>query len=346
MGFLNDHFPRVNERVGTARRTLRQYWANGSPRAWMRLAAFPFIALRHGRPPFFLDVAMTYRCQCRCVHCSATGQAGPGEELSTPEVKALLDEAASMGVLQLIMSGGEPLLRPDIMDIIRHAHKLGMLIRLNSNGLLLTRERARQIKRAGVALVGLSLDSARPEVHDRLRGIPGLFDKVIEAVENLREAGVLCQLQTYVSKETAGEGIREIAALARRLRVFCLFVFFAIASGRWESAFGELLTPEEQREVQGLQDAGLVNVEFATPRTPCCALAGSLIYVSALGNVTLCPFVPYSMGNLHKETFAEIWRRHAPLRSKRYRGVCPMNTLKDREFLKAHAESVAARRCG
>ncbi len=241
-------------------------------------------------------MATTYRCQCKCVHCAATGHGGPGEELSTGEVKALLDEAADMGVLQLILSGGEPLLREDIMDIIRHAYGRGMLIRMNTNGLLMTPERARELKRAGCALVGLSIDSARPEVHDRLRGIPGLFDRAMEAVENLQEAGVLVQFQTYVAKEGAGEGIRDIVALAREKRIFCLFIFFAIASGRWEDAFDELLTPEQEADVRSLQDAGVINVEFATTHTPCCGYSRKLVYVGAAGNVTMCPFVPYSVG--------------------------------------------------
>ena len=344
MGFLNDHFSRVNAALGVTRRVLRQYRVNGSLRAWRRLVTFPLNALLHGRPPLFLDVATTYRCQCKCVHCSATGQAGPGEMLSTGEVKALLDEAAAMGVLQLILSGGEPLLREDIMDIVRHAYERGMLVRLNTNGLLMTPERARELKRAGCALVGLSIDSARPEVHDRLRGVPGLFDRAMEAVENLREAGILCQFQTYVSKDGAGEGVREIVALARRKRVFCLFIFFAIASGRWEDAFDELLTPEQEADVRSLQDAGVVNVEFATTHTPCCGYSRKLAYVSATGNVTMCPFVPYSWGNLHEETFTEIWRRRAAVKDPDPRGTCPMNSIKDREAVRDHAGTVAGRR--
>jgi MoaA/NifB/PqqE/SkfB family radical SAM enzyme len=343
MGFLYPYFPRFDASVALARRTLRQYWVNGSARAWARLLRRPFLALGPVRPPVFIDIAPTYRCQCRCVHCAAVAQAGEGEEMTTAEIKALIGEAASMGVLQVIFSGGEPLLREDIADLIRHAHDLGMLVRLNTNGLLLTRERVRELKQAGVALVGISLDRPRPEDHDRVRGVPGLYDKAIEGVRNLQEAGMLVQLQVYVSKETAGQTIREIIAKARELRVFCALLFFAIASGRWDSAFDELLTEEEEADVQGLQREGFVNVEFATPHTPCCGLIGNLAYVSATGNMTICPFVSYSCGNVRKEGLATVWRRRSAVVNPLYRGRCPMNTLEDREVLKRHAASIAAR---
>lgn len=344
MGFLNDHFPRLNEKVGIASRTLRQYAVNGSARAWARLLTQSFSALGPVRPPFFIDIAPTYRCQCQCVHCAAVAQAGDGEEMTTAEIKALINEAASMGVLQVIFSGDEPLLRKDITDLIRHAYDLGMLVRLNTNGLLLTRSRARELKEAGLVLVGLSLDHPRPEVHDKLRGVPGLYERAIEGVRNLHEAGILVQLQTYVSQETAGEGIREIIARARELRVFCVFVFFAIASGKWDSAFDELLTEQQEADVRSLQGPGFVNVELATAHTPCCGLARKLAYVSATGNMSICPFVSYSYGNVRKGGFATLWRRRSAVVDPAYRGRCPMNALEDREVLKRHAASIAARK--
>ena len=343
MGFLNDHFPRLNEKAGIARRTMRQYWLSGSPRALAQMVRYPLARLRSGRPPFFIDIALTYRCQCRCVHCSAVSQADDGEEMSTAEVKTLMDEAASLGVMQVIFSGGEPMLRRDIVELVAHATRLGMLVRLNTNGLLLTPERARALKQAGLVLVGLSIDHPDPEVHDRLRGVPGLFENAMEGVRLLHRAGILVQFQVYVSRETAGEPIRRIIARARELNVFCVFIFFAIASGRWESAFDELLTPEEEADVQSLQDAGVVNVEFATPHTPCCGLARKLVYIGASGNVSICPFVPYHMGNVREEGFAAAWRRRSAVVDTQYLGRCPMNTREDREVLKNHAASVAAR---
>ncbi len=343
MGFLNDHFPRVNEKVGAVRRTLRLYWANGSPRAWIRLLTYPVAALRAGRPPIFVDIAATHRCQCRCVHCSAAAHADGGQELTTAEIRALLDQAASMGVLQVTFTGGEPLLRADMLELIRYAVRLGLLVRLNSNGLLLTRRRIHELKRAGLVLCGVSLDHPRPGDHDRLRGMPGLYERAIRGMRLLHDAGILCQLQVYVSQGTAGNGIRQIIALGRQLRVYSIFVFFAIASGRWESAFDELLTPEQEADVRSLQDPGFVNVELATAHTPCCGFARKLLYVNASGNVTMCPFVPYTMGNIRKEGIGAIWRRHAAMADPAYGGRCPMNTSLDREVVKAHADSVAGR---
>ncbi len=341
MGFLNDHFPRVNEKVGAVRRTLRLYWANGSPRAWIRLLTYPIVSLRTGRPPIFVDIAPTYRCQCRCVHCSAVAHADADRELTTGEIKALLDEAAAMGVLQTTFTGGEPLLRADILDLIRHAVRLGLLVRLNSNGLLLTRRRVRELKQAGLVLCGVSLDHPHPDEHDRLRRMPGLYEKAMRGIKLLHEAGILCQLQVYVSHGTAGDGIRRIIAKGRELGVYSIFVFFAIASGRWEAAFDEVLTPEQKADVRSLQDAGFVNVELATTHTACCGLAKKLLYVNASGNVTICPFVPYTMGNVRTDGLSAIWRRHKAMSDPGYGGRCPMNTPQDQEVVRAYADAVS-----
>ncbi len=262
--------------------------------------------------------------------------------MTTSEIKALLDEAASMGVLQTTFTGGEPLLRADILELIRHAVRLGLLVRLNSNGLLLTRRRVRELKQAGLVLCGVSLDHPRPDDHDRLRGVPGLYERAMRGIKLLHEAGILCQLQVYVSRETAGGGIRQIIARGRELGLYSIFVFFAIASGRWHSAFDEVLTPEQEADVRSLQDVGFVNVELATTRTACCGFAKKLLYVNASGNVTMCPFVPYAMGNVRTESLGAIWRRHAAMGDPGYGGCCPMNTAPDREVVKAYAETVAA----
>ena len=296
-----------------------------------------------GRPvPTFLDLATTYRCQCRCVHCAADAfPAGGRTELTTSQLKSVIDAASRLGVLEIIFSGGEPLLRKDTAELVRHAHDAGLIIRLNTNGLGLTRERVAELKEAGLNQCGVSIDDADPAVHDRLRGFPGAYEKAVQGIRNLHKFGIFCQILTYASRQNVPAGLEKIIALAKRLDVLAVFVFFPMAVGRWDAAFDQVLTDEERAAVRALQDLSMVHIELPTPRTLCCAHAKDVLYVTAYGDVTPCPFVPYVIGNIRDHALSHVWRRHCAELNLACRGACPMNFPDHRDGLKRHAESVA-----
>ena len=77
------------------------------------------------RRPSAMTFAVTYRCQCRCIHCSAANHLKPEmEELSTEEAKKLIDDSLKLGVIIIAFTGGEPLLRKDIYELIAHVECL------------------------------------------------------------------------------------------------------------------------------------------------------------------------------------------------------------------------------
>ena len=345
MGFLNDHFPRVNSRVGD-----RQADASADPGRTARRgrgSACSSIASESYIPSGRLSTLTSRRLTVASAGASIARplrRRTPATSSQRPRSRPCSTRRPRWASCRSIFSGGEPLLHKDILELIRHAHKLGLLARVNTNGLLLTRERVRELKQAGLSLVGLSLDHADPAEHDRLRGVPGLYEKAMEGVRNLHEAGILCQLQVYVSKETAGQGVRDIIAKGREMGVYRVFAFFAIATGRWEAASDELLTEEQEADLRTLQGTGLYHVELATAHTPCCALEGDLVYVGGTGNVTICPFVPYTFGNVRNGGLAAIWRRRMAKADAPYRGRCPMNLPEGRQMLKQRAAEIAGRK--
>jgi len=293
--------------------------------------------------PRFIDIAVTYRCQCRCVHCSADAYPRAGrQELTTAGFKSLIDQARDLGVLEVIFSGGEPLLRHDIVQLIRHAHQRGLLIRLNTNGLLLDRQRVAELKKAGLTQCAVSIDDADPAVHDALRGLSGSHAKAIEGIRNLREVGIPCQILTYASRRNVTGGLERIRDLARELGVLAVFIFFPMAVGRWADAFGEVLTAQERARVRALQDLTLVHLELPTPRTVCCAQDRLVLYATAQGDITPCPFVPFVIGNVKQRPLRELWHRYCADLRLAYRGDCPMNDVGARDAFREYVESVAA----
>ena len=177
MGFLNAHLSGVNAIANRFYRTLRLYLANRSLRAWGKMPVYLARRLLNRSVPTYVCIAPTYRCQCHCPHCySDASSTGRLEELDTEQFKSVIDQSVDLGVLQVNLSAGEPLLREDIEELVKHAHDAGLITRVNTNGLLLDRERVFGLKEAGLAQCGISIDDADARVHDALRGVPGAFE--------------------------------------------------------------------------------------------------------------------------------------------------------------------------
>jgi MoaA/NifB/PqqE/SkfB family radical SAM enzyme len=343
VALLKRHFPRLHEAAGLFYRSLRLYYWNRSARAC-------FALLRHvgragsGRPaPRYITVGLTNRCECRCVHCYARGRTSKGRaELTAHEVKSVLDQAARLGVLQVTFSGGEPLLRDDVVGLVRYARDLGLITRISTNGLGLERRLVAELKRAGLTLCGVSIDDADPEVHDRLRNLPGAYARTVAGIKNLRRLGVPCEILTYARKDSAESGVRDVVALGRQLGVQAVYVFFSIATGAWHTAFDRVLTEHEKACVREWHGISFVHVEIPRPGSPCCVTQGSVIYVSPWGDVTPCPFIPFVVGNIRRQSLESLWSRYCEGFKPDLTGDCVMNDLQAREVLRRHAESVAA----
>ncbi|HHI97436.1 MAG TPA: radical SAM protein, partial [Thermodesulfatator atlanticus] len=97
---------------------------------------------------------VTKRCNLRCIHCyaHATASAHP-DELTTKEGFSLLEDLAQFGSPVILFSGGEPLMRPDILDLIHKAVSLGMRAVLSTNGVLIDRALAKELKKLGLSYV-------------------------------------------------------------------------------------------------------------------------------------------------------------------------------------------------
>lgn len=323
-------------------RMMRLYAANRSLRAFGRLPRFTLRRLLRQPVPANVSIALTYRCQCRCVHCySNAPDREHHDELTTAEIKSVIDQVRRLGALQVIFSAGEPLLRGDLEEIIRYAHRAGLLTRLNTNGLLLDRARANRLRRAGLTQCAVSIDDADATVHDALRGVPGAFERAVQSVRCLREAGIPCQICTYASRRLIPDGLKAIIALGRRLGVMSVYFFWPVAAGRWNSAFDLMLSAEERAHVRMLQDPTFVHLELPSPHTRCDVIIKRILFISPQGDVTPCPFVPHVLGNIRRHPLEEIWRCHCAAMKLDYHDDCLMNDVRQREAIEEHAGNVA-----
>ena len=138
--------------------------------------------------PLSVQLDLTYRCNEECVHCYLDHE--DHGEMTTAEIKGLLDQLAQAGVFFLTLSGGEILLRKDFFEILEYARALLFSVKLKTNAVLIREQQAERIRSLGVEAVQISIYSHRPEVHDAITKVPGSLKRSLNAIRFLKARGL------------------------------------------------------------------------------------------------------------------------------------------------------------
>jgi len=260
----------------------------------------------------FMDVAVDYACNMKCVHCSSAHFIQTHEsKLSVKEYQHIADSLCNEGCLIFHFTGGEPLLRPDLETIIAAFRPNRCAISIQSNGLLATRERLLSLRRSGADIFNVSIDSGIPEEHDSFRRTTGAFKKAIQAVDDALSLGYSTSVSTCITHSNLhSKGLREIIRLTAQRHVWCSFNL-AVPAGNWRDNNQDRLTEEDQASWRQLL------VEFPHCRIDLknnwfrigCGAVKEKCYLTAYGDVMPCPFIHVSLGNLRHETLAQIRQR-------------------------------------
>ncbi|MDQ3809107.1 MAG: pyrroloquinoline quinone biosynthesis protein PqqE [Chloroflexota bacterium] len=142
------------------------------------------------RRPTTLLAELTHRCPLHCPYCSnPIEMARVNAELSTDDWKRVFTQARELGVLQLGLSGGEPLVRRDLEELVAHAKGLGLYSTLVTSGLGLTPARGARLKEAGIDHIQISLQDSDRESNERIAGTK-TWDAKHAAAAVVRELGV------------------------------------------------------------------------------------------------------------------------------------------------------------
>jgi MoaA/NifB/PqqE/SkfB family radical SAM enzyme len=220
-----------------------------------RLAVRMVTARARGRP-LTLSHLLTGRCNGRCATC--LWQNPQREELNSAAVTWLYREAGRAGLAQLVVWGGEPLLRDDLPLLLQSAKDAGLSTTLISNGWLAA-ERWPQLRGRVDALI-LSLDDVGA-AHDRLRGLPGLSDRLEAFVETLHKDPLRPTLLVNTVLSALNEGaLARVAPVAKRWRAglyFCPMETGDLTSAGFVARHGELALPAEKLRAAALLAAQL-----------------------------------------------------------------------------------------
>jgi MoaA/NifB/PqqE/SkfB family radical SAM enzyme len=190
---------------------------------------------------FYASSEVTSRCNSRCLTCPIWRMKKVYEP-SLAHEKLIIDRFREAGVLIAVFTGGEPLMRKDIPEILKHSYEQGLITCMVTNGLLLSK-RLDEIS-SYVDRIVVSLDSSKPDVHNRIRGIK-VFDRAIEGIRKARSKGVEVVINSVISKSNLGD-VEEILYLGERLGASGV-AFDPLQKSFYGASFGNLAPGIKER---------------------------------------------------------------------------------------------------
>jgi radical SAM protein with 4Fe4S-binding SPASM domain len=293
------------------------------------------------RLPILGEIAVTYRCNNRCVFCYAGTPRPPSSADPGPAEYAGVANRAGMGdisagewkkIIRLFkeeakipffsFTGGEPLLRRDLEELIAYAVSLGLEVNLVSNGTLADNRRAASLYEAGLRTAQISVEAPEAELHDSLAGRDGAFAETAAGIKALAEAGISVQTNTTITR-------RNIAAVPEMppflagigIRRFAMNMYIPAAGPLREDLFvgydeiGAVVDLVRKRAF-----ASGLTFYWYSPTPFCyynpiargmgnksCAAADGLISAAANGDLLPCSSWDEPIGNLLTEPFGDLW---------------------------------------
>jgi mycofactocin radical SAM maturase len=272
--------------------------------------------------PICLTWEWTYACDLQCVHClSSSGRRDPNE-LSTAQMKAIVDQLAEMQVFYVNIGGGEPMLRPDFFEIIEYCVSKGVGVKFSPNGGRITAENAKRLAGMDYVDIQISLDGADEATNDAMRG-DGTYARVRVAMDHLRDAGFgSFKMSVVMTRENVSQ-VDAYAALAADYGAELRLTRFR-PSGRGIDTWHEL-HPTSAQQVElyhwlvahpnvltGDSFFHLSALGEALPGLNLCGAGRVVCLIDPVGDVYACPFVlhdDFKAGSvLDDGGFAAVWR--------------------------------------
>lgn len=316
------------------------------------------------RAPMMIYWEVTIACALACRHCRARAWRRPAPgELTTAQAVHFLDDVTRFGrpYPHVILTGGDPLRRADLSVLMTEARRRGIGTSVAPAVTpLLTLERLARLKADGAHAVSLSLDGSTAARHDGLRRVPGTFDATIRALDQAAQVGLPVQVNTLVTADTAPD-LPAIYRLLTTKRLARWTLFFLVRTGRGallrevEPAASERIMNwllDLRREApfhvsttealhfrrvaaQRMERAGMTREQVAA--TPLARAFGihdgnGIVFVGHTGDVTPSSFLPLAIGNVKRDSIADLYQHHPVIRALRDParlrgrcGACPYN---------------------
>lgn len=207
-----------------------------------------------------MKIEVTYRCPLACIHCSSDAFPDSTDEMTTADCIELVRDAAALGLEELALSGGEPLLWSGFNDVVESAAAHGVRVTAYTSGnvddALYRLDRAQSL---GLDRVVLSVFGAIENSHEGITRKRGSFARTVEAAKASVRLGLQTELH-FVALERNYTELEGVAELARGLGIEAISVLRFVPQGRGTLLESDILdrrqNQELRRAIMRLRDAG------------------------------------------------------------------------------------------
>ena len=268
--------------------------------------------------PLSVHIDVTYRCNERCQHCYLDHD--DLGEMTTAEIKDILDQLAEAGVFFLVFSGGEVFMRRDFLELVEYARNLMFNVKVKTNGVMIHEYEARRLRELGVEQVQISVYSHRPEVHDAITKLPGSLKRTLDSIKFLKAQGLKVTVSNVLMTYNRDDH-RATQALAKELGVS--YTLDPTVTPKMDGDTSVLALRVDADNLDELfADPELVGnpEEFCAKPGPVdedtmegysCSAGHTACYITPYADVFPCVQFPLATGNLRKQKFMDIWK-HSP----------------------------------
>jgi radical SAM protein with 4Fe4S-binding SPASM domain len=245
---------------------------------------------------------ITERCNLHCAHCFVSA-VRDGTDIPLEKIRErILPQLVHARVARLTLTGGEPFAHPDLIDIVRAARSVEMTVTICTNGTLIDEHDLDAMQTIGGVTCNVSLDGFSAESHGKFRGNPESFQQTVATVRRLGERGLIKGLLATPNTLAEASEFARLCEFAKECGAEYVLMNPLASMGRGVRGARRLASDEQHlREIARLTDpfAGadldVVQIRFPNDKAPLSGCeAGTIIYVFATGEVTVCPYLVFA----------------------------------------------------
>lgn len=180
-----------------------------------------------------IKIEVTQKCPLNCLHCSSEANISKSVELTSEQVIQIVKDAKKLGVREITLSGGEPLLWPPLCEVISFCEEVNVpvVVYTTGNPLFDSTSLLGSLTKAGLKSVVVSLYGASPEIHDSITRVHESFDRTLFAIKNMISEGIRVGIH-FVAMSPNWKEFSDVAELSRNLGVSRISVLRFVPHGR------------------------------------------------------------------------------------------------------------------
>ena len=275
-------------------------------------------SVEHFHKPYFLNAVylnMTQKCNLKCSYCFATEREETGRSfLETNDYKSILNDAIKLcdGTLDIVFTGGEPLLSENTIPVAEYAKELGLTTRILTNATLIDEKNIERLTNL-FDLFKISVDGSSEAKHDSYRG-KGNYEKTIHAIELLKTRGTNIQIAMTVTKEN----VSDVSAMNKKWgKLLTYQPLFPLGKAK-EDCSNSILSGKEYYDILCCNEninpfsdiRNIIKAHYASRSIMKCSMGDGELSISCTGDVYPCQLLhskSFYLGNLHENSLTEIY---------------------------------------